>query len=72
MIYSSYDDYPCKEIETYRNNDQMINTPNLVYLLSSLLGFSVNIYPSFIQNDLILSFDRQSYDYQTNIKQYKK
>ena len=72
MIYSSYDDYPCKEIETYRNNDQMINTSNLVYLLSNLLGFSVNIDPSFIQNDLILSVDGQSYDYQTHIKQYQK
>ncbi|WP_081298440.1 sulfatase-like hydrolase/transferase, partial [Gilliamella sp. wkB108] len=72
MIYSTYDNYPCKEIETYRNNNQMINTSNLVYLLSNLLGFSVNIDPSFIQNDLILSVDGQSYDYQTHIKQYQK
>lgn len=43
-----------------------------VYLLSNLLGFSVNIDPSFIQNDLILSVDGQSYDYQTHIKQYQK
>ncbi|WP_081298598.1 phosphoethanolamine transferase [Gilliamella sp. Bim1-2] len=71
MIYSTYDDYPCQEVESYRNDENMINTSNLVFLLSKLLGYSVNIDQSFIKNDLILSVDGQSYEYQTIIKQYQ-
>jgi glucan phosphoethanolaminetransferase (alkaline phosphatase superfamily) len=72
MMYSTYDNYPCLEIENYRNPAKMINTSNLVYLLSKLLGYSVNIDQSFIENDLILSVDGQSYEYQTFIKQYQR
>ena len=71
MIYSSYDDYPCQETESYRNENKMINTSNLVYLLSNLLGYSVNIDPSFINKDLILSVDGKSYEYNDIIKQYQ-
>lgn len=71
MIYSSYDNFPCEEIEKYRNSQGMINTSNLVYLLSNLLGYSIKIDPSFINNDLILSVDGQSYEYQTIINQYQ-
>ncbi|MCX8583372.1 MULTISPECIES: phosphoethanolamine transferase [unclassified Gilliamella] len=72
MIYSSYDNYPCQEIENYRNDNQMINTSNLVYLLSNLLGYSVNIDQSFISEDLILSVDGKSYEYLDIIKQYQQ
>ncbi|WP_141675272.1 MULTISPECIES: hypothetical protein [unclassified Gilliamella] len=71
MMYSTYGNYPCLEIENYRNPDNMINTSNLVYLLSKLLGYSVNIDQSFIENDFILSAGGQSYEYQTFIKQYQ-
>ena len=72
MIYSSYDNYPCQEIENYRNDNHMINTSNLVYLLSNLLGYSVNIDQSFISEDLILSVDGKSYEYLDIIKQYQQ
>lgn len=68
MIYSTYDDFPCKEIENYRNNDKMINTSNIVYLFSKLLGYSVDIDQSLIINDLILSVDGQPYEYHSFIK----
>ncbi|WP_179854731.1 sulfatase-like hydrolase/transferase, partial [Gilliamella sp. wkB171] len=71
MIYSSYDNYPCQETESYRNENKMINTSNLVYLLSNLLGYSVNIDPSFINKDLILSVDGKAYEYNDIIKQYQ-
>lgn len=71
MIYSTYDDFPCKEIENYRNNDKMINTSNIVYLFSKLLGYSVDIDQSLIINDLILSVDGQPYEYQSFIKKYQ-
>lgn len=71
MIYSTYDDFPCNEIENYRNNEKMINTSNIVYLFSKLLGYSVNIDHSLIMNDLILSVDGQPYEYQSFIKKYQ-
>ncbi len=71
MIYSTYDDFPCNEIENYRNNEKMVNTSNIVYLFSKLLGYSVNIDHSLIMNDLILSVDGQPYEYQSFIKKYQ-
>jgi len=71
MIYSTYDDFPCNEIENYRNSNKMINTSNIIYLFSKLLGYSVNIDQSLIENDLILSVDGQTHEYQSLINKYQ-
>lgn len=71
MIYSTYDHFPCNEIENYRNSNKMINTSNIIFLFSKLLGYSVNIDQSLIENDLILSVDGQTYEYQSLINKYQ-